>query len=561
MKEEVLHALPGVVYPAAQTVRHYIQSGVLTDETLVDGFARAVSLNPDQVALQSIACTYTYRQLDEITDRLGGALLRMGMRPFDRALFQLGNSPELVIFFIACLKAAVIPICTLAAHREHEIGYMGELGQARLHLVQGDDPKFDDVEFATRMQDRLSTVEWIVQARGEVRGVAVGLHALAGGIALEDAKALLRRVPRDPLQVAVFQLSGGTTGVPKIIPRFHSEYLYNMRTVAAVNGYTREDSLFMPLPMVHNLNMGCCFGPFLMIGGTVVITSSLSTEDLLNTLQTYQPTWISVGAILARIQPALDSGALRLERLCGVIAPNGGPRLRQIFGAPVRHIFGMTEGVIMLTRTDDPQIVQDDMVGRPVSEHDRVKLLVPGTDKEIVEDGVDGECAFAGPYTIHGYYRADERNRECFTADGFYRSGDLMRAKTIDGVRYFQFRGRTKDVVSRGGEKINCEEVEVIIRRHEAVTNVQICAMPDPVLGERACAFIQPKPGCTAPDVAALGAFLKEEGLAKYKWPERVESVEEFPMTKTGKLSKVLLRQLITDKLAAEAASKQGEIQ
>lgn len=561
MKEEVLYALPGVVYPAAQTVRHYVQSGVLTDETLVDGFARSVTQSPDHVALQSLEGSYTYRQLDEVTDRLGGALLRLGVRPFDRALFQLGNSAELVIFFIACLKAAVIPICTLAAHREHEIGYLGELGQARLHLVQGDDPKFDDVEFATRMKDRLKTVEWIVQARGETRGAALGLHALAGGIGLEEARALLRQVPRDPLQVGVFQLSGGTTGVPKIIPRFHSEYLYNMRAVAAVNGYSSDDLLFMPLPMVHNLNMGCCFGPFLMTGGTVVIAPSMKTEDLLKTLQTYQPTWLAVGAILARIQPALDAGELRLERLRGVIAPNGGPRLRQIFGAPVRHIFGMTEGVIMLTRADDPPIVQDCMVGRPVSEHDRVKLFVPGTDQEITEDDVDGECAFAGPYTIHGYYQAEERNRECFTSDGFYRSGDLMLARTIDGVRYFQFRGRTKDVVSRGGEKINCEEVEVIIRRHQAVTNVQICAMPDPVLGERACAFIQPKPGCTAPDVAALGVFLKGEGLAKYKWPERVESVEEFPMTKTGKLSKVLLRQLITEKLAAEAASKQGEMQ
>ncbi|WP_244193949.1 AMP-binding protein [Bordetella genomosp. 12] len=559
MKAEVQHHIPGVVYPSPHTVRRYVEAGALTDETLVEGFQQSVARFPDHIALQCTEQSYSYRQLDDITDRLGGALLKMGVRPLDRAVLQLGNSPELVIVFLACLKAGIIPICTLAAHREHEIGFLAELGEARLHIVQGDDPKFDDVEFARQMQARIPGIEWIIQARGATRDGAVGLHALANGIEPAEARQWLQQVCRDPLQVAVFQLSGGTTGAPKIIPRFHSEYLYNMRSVAKVNGYTSEDALFMPLPMVHNLNMGCCFGPFLMTGGTVVLAPSMSTADVLQTLQTYQPTWLSVGALLARIQPALDSGQLQLRRLRGVIAPNGGPRLRQIFNAPVRHIFGMTEGVIMLTREEDPQIIQDYTVGRPVSEHDRVKLLVPGTDQEITEDEVDGECAFSGPYTIHGYYKAEDRNREQFTADGFYRSGDLMMARTIDGVRYFQFRGRTKDVVSRGGEKINCEEVEILIRRHAAVTNVQICAMPDPVLGERACAFIQAKPGQTAPDVAALGAFLKEEGLAKFKWPERVESVDEFPMTKTGKLSKVILRQLIVDKLAAEAAAKKGE--
>lgn len=552
------YRMPGVVYPPQDKLKRYVEAGALTHETLVDGFAAAVASHADRNALVGPEGAFTYAQLDEITDRLAGALLRLGLQPLDRVLFQIGNSKELVFFWLACLKASLIPVCTLHAHREHEIGYLGGLSEARLHLVQGDDPKFDDVEFATKMSAQLPKVQWIVQARGETRAGAIGFKTLVDGISASEARALVSEVPRDPFQVAIFQLSGGTTGVPKIIPRFHNEYLYNMRQVARVNGYTASDVLFMPLPMMHNLNMGCCYGPFLMTGGAVIVTTSLQPEEILGALQEFQPTWASLGALLARVQPALESGVLKLTRLKSVIAPNGAPRLRQILGVPVRHIFGMTEGVIMFTRSDDPQEVQDTMIGRPISELDEVKLLVPDTEEEITQDGVEGESAFAGPYTIHGYYQAEDRNKEAFTSDGYYRSGDLILARTIDGVRHFQFRGRTKDVVSRGGEKINCEEVEVIIRRHPAVTNVQICAMPDPVFGERACAFIQPKPGMDAPTVEQLGAFLKQEGLAKFKWPERVEPVTEFPMTKTGKLSKLLLKQIIVDKLASEAAAKEG---
>jgi len=553
-----LHRMDGVVYPTEEKLRHYIERGALTRETLTDGLAQSFERNAQRPALQGPGGDYTYAQLDETTDRLGGALLELGLKPLDRVIFQINNSNEVVLMFVACLKAGLIPVCTLAAHREHEIGYLGGLSEARVHFVQGDDPKFDDVQFANRMREQLPAIKWVIQARGTPRGGALSLAELVRGITREAARFLLSQGPRDPFQVAAFQLSGGTTGVPKIIPRFHNEYLYNMRSVANVNGYTAEDSLFMPLPMMHNLNMGCCFGPFLLTGGALVLTPSMHTEELIETLQKYQPTWAVLGAVLARIQPALEAGQLKLTRVRGSIAPNGSPRLRQILGCPVRHIFGMTEGVIMLTRPDDPQVVQDTMIGHPVSELDEVKLFVPGTEEEITQEGVEGESAFAGPYTIHGYYKAEERNKEAFTSTGYYRSGDLMLFREIDGVRYFQFRGRTKDIVSRGGEKINCEEVEVIIRKHPAVTNVQICAMPDEVLGERACAFIQPKPGHTAPGVDELGAFLKQEGLAKFKWPERVEQVQEFPMTKTGKLSKLLLKEIIIEKLAAENAAKQG---
>jgi len=548
--------IPGVVYPPPEALTRYVRAGALTDETLGHALRAAFRQHADRVALCGPAGDITYQQLDEITDRLAAALLGLGLQPTDRVIFQLGNSKELVFGLIACLKAALIPLCTLAAHREHEISYLGQHSGARLHFVAGDDPKFDDLAFAQDMQRRIPTLQWIVQARGNTRAPAITLCSLVDSVTLEEARRLLAEVPQDPFQVAVFQLSGGTTGVPKIIPRFHNEYLYNMRAVAAVNHYSADDCLFMPLPMMHNLNLGCCLGPFLLNGGRVTVAIDLQVDSLVELFNNCQPTWaIMGGPILEKLRPAIEAGQMSFGSLRGAVTTNNSARVREILGVPVWHIFGMTEGVIMFTREGDPQEVIDTMVGRPVSSLDQVKIFKTGTEEEILEPGVEGECAFAGPYTIHGYFDAPERNRETFTSGGFYRSGDLMSFHDIDGVRYFKFCGRTKDVVDRAGEKINSGELELILAGHPAVAAVSVVGMPDPVYRERVCAFLILREGTVAPTVASLGDFLRQAGVARFKWPERIEVLTEFPLTGSGKLSKPTLRQMITDKLAAERAS------
>ncbi|WP_408596735.1 AMP-binding protein [Limnohabitans sp.] len=550
---QVRHPMPGVVYAPEADLRRYVDGGALTHETMDQAFSASFTQHAKRTALSGSEGSLSYGQLQEMTDRLAGAFIQMGLAPLDRVIFQIGNCNELVVGFIACLKAGLIPICTLAAHRELEIGYLGNHAKARLMFVQGDDPKFDDVAFAERMQAVVPTLTAIVQARGTPRGSAHHLQTLIASISQESASALLAQVPRDPFQVAVFQLSGGTTGVPKIIPRFHNEYIYNMRSVAAWNGYRSDDVLFMPMPMMHNLNMGCCFGPFLLTGGNVAIATSLAPEALGDIFKRCEPTWtVMAGPLVEKLKPAVQSGALPLGSLRGVISANNAPALRDLLGAPVYHIFGMTEGVIMLTQDTDPQEVRDTMVGAPVSPFDQVKLFKIGSEEEIVEPGVEGECAFGGPYTIHGYYDAPERDAQAFTRQGFYRSGDLMLFRDIGGKRYYQFRGRTKDVVDRAGEKVNCEEVELQVNRHPAISATAIVGMPDQVYGERICAFVTLRDGAVVPTTAELGRFLEAAGMAKFKWPERIEVLTEFPLTNASKLNKPALRTLIANMLKAE---------
>ncbi|WP_179402489.1 AMP-binding protein [Burkholderia guangdongensis] len=547
--------LEGVRYPDEDRLRSYVAAGVLTHETLIGAFRAAFRLHADRLALAGPEGHYTYAELDEATDRLGAALLALGMQPLDRAIFQCGNSNELLMTFFACLKAGIVPLCSLQSFRKLEIGYLGNLCGARLHVVQGDDAKFDDVAFAESMQDEVGSLEFILQARGERRGRAVLLADLIRDMPLDTAREHLAAVRHEPFQVAVFQLSGGSTGVPKIIPRFQNEYLYNMRAVAARNRYTPEDVLFFPTPYMHNLNMGCFFGPFLLTGATVTVSPDLSEANLQGLVRDYAPTWLGVaGPILARIAPELAKADANAKARRNFIAPKNGANLERLTGSPTWHIFGMTEGTIMFTGPDDAPDLRESSVGRPVSAYDEVRIVQPGTEDPVAE-GEAGEALFRGPYTIRGYYKSEKEDGQRFTPDGFYRSGDLMRSCTVEGKPYYFFCGRIKDVVDRGGEKINAEELENVINQHPHVLACAVVGMPDKVYGERVCAFVIPKSGGTQLSLPVLNAFLEETGLAKFKWPERLEVTAEFPLTASGKLSKALLRERIIRTLAAEVAA------
>ena len=198
----------------------------------------------------------------------------------------------------------------------------------------------------------------------------------------------------------------------------------------------------------------------------------------------------------------------------------------------------------MYTRQNDPAEVLDWAVGRPISRFDEVRLVRPGTEEEVTAGDI-GELTCRGPYTLSGYYNAPERNREAFTSDGFYKSGDLMIYSEVAGERVYAFAGRTKDVISRGHEKINCEEVEHAISSHPAVSGCAVVGMPDPVLGDRVCAFLVLKWGYATPNVLELGMHMQSLGFAKFKWPERVEVIDTLPLTKVGKLDKGPLREQI----------------
>jgi non-ribosomal peptide synthetase component E (peptide arylation enzyme) len=565
----VKHKMPGVVYPPQSELEAYVREGLLGKETMPGALREAFRLFGDKVALTGPEGDLTFTELHQVTERLGAAFLGLGLKPLDRVVFQMNNCNELIVAVVACWKAGLIPVCTLAAHREKEIGYLANHSQAKAWIIAADNPKFDMIAFAEKLKADIPSMEHVVIARAKRKGLmgaVAGLFAkkdaplpahqhhledLMDSISFEDAQRILAPIEHDPFQVAVFQLSGGTTGVPKIIPRFHSEYAYNMRMVARAHGWTQNDVLFLPLPMIHNANMVCGWGTALLMGMRNIITPEVNPAVFFKVMAFYKPTWIGlVRAIMLKMQEAI-AGKLLSFKGVKIISTNGSDVVRRDLGTVGIHVFGMTEGLVMFTRQSDSDEVRDRSVGYPISEMDQVKLFKPGTEQEV-GIGETGELGAKGPYTFHGYYDAEERNQQAFTSDGFYRSGDLLSSRLVDGRVYYYFEGRIKDVIDRGGEKINCEEVEICVASHPSIAECAIVPMPSEVHGEQACAYVVMRGKSKAPSVTELGEFLQGVGLAKFKWPERVEVIDALPATKVGKLDKAPLREMIARQVSEE---------
>lgn len=546
--------IEGVVYPPIEELTRYVTAGVLGSACWSDSFAEACRVHAERIALTTPEGVLSYAELDDLVTRAAAAFVGLGLKPTDRVVFQMINCKELVIAFLGCVRAGLIPICTLASHREHEIGYLANHAGACAHIVQGDDAKFDHVAFAIELRDRIPSMRVLISARGAARPGIPRLEDLIANTDPQVAQTSVAKILHDPYQVVIMQLSGGTSGVPKLIPRFNSEYVYNMRAVAEFLDYRATDVMLMPMPMIHNASMCCAWGPMLLMGGAFIVMPQPSVEVLVDVLKHHAPTWLGAGhrELLLRIDEAIKVSSPDVSQVRGVWMINSASFARNEMNLPGHHIFGMGEGLIMFTRPQDPIEIRENTIGCPVSPLDRVRVLKPGTEIEAAMGEV-GELAVKGPYTIHGYYKAEERNKAAFTSQGEYRSGDLISARIIDGATYFVFEGRLKDVIDRGGEKISSEEIELALARHPAVAEVAVVGVPDSRMGERLCACVLARAhgDLAALTVAGFADFLNQMRVAKFKWPEYVEVFEEFPMTKIGKIDKTVLKVLAQERSQA----------
>ncbi|MFZ2980956.1 MAG: AMP-binding protein, partial [Sphingobium sp.] len=380
----------------------------------------------------------------------------------------------------------------------------------------------------------------------------VSLETLIETPARRDA-AELDRIVIDPTDPALFLLSGGTTGIPKLIPRTHNDYAYNSRMAASVCMIDQGSVLLDVLPIGHNLPLACPgLQGFLLNGATTVLHTAASPEEVFPLIEKYRVTHIhAVPALLIRwtespLAAEYDLSSVKVIQSGGQrLQPEVRRRTAKVFSnVTVQENFGMAEGLLMFVRLDDPEDVRMETVGRKICEDDEIQLL--GEDDQPVAMGEVGELCCRGPYTLRGYYKAQEHNARAFTPDGFYRSGDLMRQHPSGN---YMVEGRKKDLINRGAEKISAEEIEELILRHPAVENVACVPMPDPVLGEKncACVVLRKNASLTLPE---LVEFLAPFELAKFKYPERVEIFERFPLSNFGKVSKKDLVSIVSEKIS-----------
>jgi salicylate---CoA ligase len=546
----------GTVPWPEDAVRQYVARGWWRGLALGTELWNAAAARLDAPAVTDGELRLTYRSVTARADALAARLTgELGLRRGDRVVVQLPNCWQFVILLLGCLRAGVIPVMALPAHRRHELAYLVDHSEAAAIAVPGQVRDFDHQHMAEELVADCPTLRLVLTTSEIVRAGSTDLTAVCAEP--PDAAATRRRWDADPpgsRDVALFLLSGGTTGLPKLIARTHDDYAYNARASAELCRLGPDTVYLTALPASHNFPLGCpgIIGT-LLSGGRVVMLPSPEPERSFAAIAAEGVTvTAAVPAVAQRwIRHAREHGASQLRTL--TLLQVGGARLadeiarqvRPVLGATLQQVFGMAEGLLNYTRLDDPDDVIRTTQGRPLSEGDEVRI-VDTRDRDVPE-GEPGSLLTRGPYTPRGYYRAAEQNARAFTAGGWYRSGDIVRRRP-DGNLVVE--GRDKDMINRGGEKISAEEVENLVYQLPQVAQVAAIAMPDPELGERVCIYAVLMPGA-ALTLDAVRAAMTAAGVARFKWPERLVVVPELPTTKVGKIDKKALREDIARRLTA----------
>lgn len=525
-----------------EVARLYREAGYWLDRPLTAGLDAQARRQPEALAVICGTRRLGYGELLDASERLAWALWRQGLRQGDTALVQLPNVAEFYIVFYALLRIGVVPVLALFSHQRHELSAYAAQIRPKLLIADRSHALFGDGAYIQQLESEQPALQTVL-----LRGESHAPHSLeaAFDVRLPAAWPALA-APTPPGEVAFFQLSGGSTGTPKLIPRTHNDYDYSVRRSVELCAVDTQTRYLCALPAAHNypLSSPGALGVF-EGGGCVVLAPSpdpLVCFDLIErhgaTMASLVPSAVSLWLQVLQAQPALREklNTLRLLQVGGAAFPEALARRVPIeMGCALQQVFGMAEGLVNYTRLDDGPEKVFGTQGRPMSPADEVRVL--DDFGRPVPTGRPGHLATRGPYTFRGYYRSPDHNQRAFDAEGFYHSGDVVIQSEQGDLTVV---GRVKDQINRGGEKIAAEEVEDLLLQHEAVLQAGVVGVPDERLGEKSCACIVR--GDAALTGAMLRRFLRAQGVADYKIPDRFEWLDALPLTHVGKTDKKQLR-------------------
>ncbi|RAV12755.1 (2,3-dihydroxybenzoyl)adenylate synthase [Mycolicibacterium sp. GF69] len=520
----------------ADRADEYRRAGYWAGRPLDSILRDAVAAWPERTAVIDPTVSYTFAELDARTDRIAAALADRGIAPGDRMLLQLPNTCEFAVALFGVLRAGVVPVMCLPGHRSAELNHFAAVSGAVGLIVPDAVGGFDYRELA----------EDLLRDNPALQHVFVhdepGRFQSWSDLADFDGP-LPERAPVDPDVPALLLVSGGTTGLPKLIARTHNDYVYTARASAQECRLNGDDVYLVVLPAGHNFPLAC---PGLLgsmsVGAPSVFTTDASPEAAFALIDRHKVTVTALVNALAKVwtqacewEPVLPT-SLRLVQVGGSrMTPQEAEFILSGLTPGLQQIFGMAEGMLNFTRPGDPVDVVVNTQGRPMSQHDEMRV-VDESGAEVAP-GQEGELLVRGPYTLNGYYRADEANARSFTPDGFYRSGDRVRIFS-DGPRagYVEVTGRIKDVIHRGGETVSASDLEEHLFAHPAVYAAAAVALPDEFLGEKICAAVVFKGAPVT--LAELNQFLDERGVSAHCRPDVLAPLPTLPKTAVGKVDK-----------------------
>ncbi|HSD44422.1 MAG TPA: AMP-binding protein [Burkholderiales bacterium] len=518
----------------AERTAYYRAAGYWRDDTLRDWLDARARERPDRDALRQGERRVTWSELARLVRAFEYALDGLGIGKGDVVAVQLPNVVEFVVAYLAIAgRGAVMQTLHMpyrAAELETLLGHSG----AAAAVVMAQAKEYAAAETVLGLRPKLPALRHVIAVGVPPAGALGFADLLSGAGAGEPAPVVLSGA--DPF---LLLYTSGTTSAPKGAPHAYQTLLGNVRVSAEALGIGPDDVLLSAAPYTHLYGLFTCTLP-IATGATSLLLPAFSPPDLAALIHAGRPTAAfaapaHIAACFAlKLFDGKDLSSLRYLQMSGSAVP---PALARAFeplmrGGKVMQLWGMTElQAGAYTRLADDEPVRAETTGRPS----------PGTELRVVRDdgssappGEEGELQVRGASVFAGYLNDPDATRAAFTADGWFRTGDLA---TIDAQGNTRLAGRTKDIINRGGVKFNPLDVETLLLKHPAIEQAVIVPMPDPVLGEKACLFVTLKSAATL-TLAEVTGWLDAAQVSKLKWPERLEVVDAMPLTPTRKVIK-----------------------
>jgi len=512
-------------------VRDFLEQGIWTGDTVAGWLAGGAAAHPDAPLMIHDDRIVTYAEALEGARRLAAGFLGLGLRKGDVVALQLPNTPEYLLTYFGLALVGIVPALMHVIYMPQELEPLLSHARAKA-IVTG--PSSADALLA--LAAKSESLQHIVLL-GDPPDGTLRWTDLAATPPIEEI--LDPPVAADPLLLA---FTSGTSANPKAVLASNQTALSTIIAAKPILGLKADDKIMSVASFTHMFGMMVVHWA-LSCGGALVLLPQFRPDLYAALLDRAKPDvlFTAPAHVAACLQAGLfegkDFSSIRTAIFSGAVCP---PKLaaafEELIGGKVQQMYGMTEAMCMaVTRMDDSKKVRHGTVGSAIPGQE---LRVRSSEGAPLSPGEEGELQVRGGAVLGGYLDNPDATRAAFADGRWFRTGDLG---TIDEHGNVTISGRLKDVVNRGGVKINPADIEAAIDRHPAVVVSAIVPMPDDVLGEKLCCFAELVPG-SALDLDELCAFLDAEKLPKRRWPERLEIVETMPLTPTRKVIKGKLR-------------------
>jgi len=521
---------------------------------LGDYLNKAADIYPDKEALVDGEKHLTYGQLKTQTDKLAIGFIGLGIKPLDRVLLQLPNWAEFIYTYFALQKIGAIPILLLAKHRQNEISHLQQLTGANAWVVAERYHKTDYLPIIDDVLQNSATIENVVLVRASHPGSFLSMESLIQQEELTDEQlAILSDRRPDPMQIAHMGPTGGTTGLPKVAPRTHNDYLSRVEYAARACEFNNHDTCLVAAPASHDLTFSMAICITIFTFGKLVMLDSFEPQAICETIEREKVSaivWVpTLASRLIHFDGLKDYDLSSLKKMhCGggVSSPELIRGVYEKLDCTFFNGYGGTEGMSLLTRPHFSLERVCNSVGRPTCPYDSYKI-VDENGNELPPHST-GELIVKGPGVFSGYYKMPQENEKVFDKNGYFWTGDQAM---INVSGDFVLTGRLKEMINRGGESISATDIENLMMTHPGIITTAVVPMPDPELGEKVCAYVQSAPGAEL-DFEKIISFLKDQGASALQLPERIEFVDEMPYTKAEKIDKQALVKDIKKKIKIE---------